>query len=543
MKQTSKTLLVISSLLISGATYAQSYSAPSTALTGTGANNTVVGGVAAGGSGGSNTVIGNAAGLSTSSGANNSLFGYKAGSNISTGGTNTFIGSSAGAANTQGGTNCYFGANAASSLASGNGNTIVGTNAGLNITSGGSNCFFGLQAGTNFNGLGNVCIGPYAGSQTALGSNVSNKLYIGSGSALGNTPLIWGDFAAQIATINGSFGVGTMTPFAKFDVLGTNATGIAANFSSAAGYKTFFMVGANANFYNGLVQANDNAIIWDNGSGGATHTNGLVLAPWNGAGGVRIDATGVTTIQSSGTIPLTVTGASSNLKFYANGSGDFASSVNMRPHFASGTDFSIYEGTTITGSDILRFEVAGTTGAVTINASSTIVSPLKITNSTLTGTGTYAKTPFEVTALGQVFIGPTRPGTSPYNATTTMLSVSGNIVAKEIFVANTAAGWADYVFKKDYKLMSIAEVEKYISFNQHLPNVPSAAEVEATGQNIGDLQVKQMEKTEELYLYLIEMNKKLEAQHTMIEAQDNNLKRLEEQNNSLAAELANLKKK
>jgi len=69
----------------------------------------------------------------------------------------------------------------------------------------------------------------------------------------------------------------------------------------------------------------------------------------------------------------------------------------------------------------------------------------------------------------------------------------------------------DYVFDKEYKLMSIKEVEKYIQQNKHLPNVISADEVSrGNGAPLGALQKANLEKTEELYLYIIELNKKVE---------------------------------
>lgn len=51
------------------------------------------------------------------------------------------------------------------------------------------------------------------------------------------------------------------------------------------------------------------------------------------------------------------------------------------------------------------------------------------------------------------------------------LAVNGTIRAKEIVV--TAAGWPDYVFKSDYNLKPLNEVEKFIKENHHLENVPS----------------------------------------------------------------------
>ena len=119
----------------------------------------------------------------------------------------------------------------------------------------------------------------------------------------------------------------------------------------------------------------------------------------------------------------------------------------------------------------------------------------------------------------QVFIGPKRPLSYPAANNKFFLSVSGAIVTQEIWVLDDmSAGWADYVFKKDYKLMPLADVEKYINQNQHLPNIPSAKEVEGKGQNLGDLQVKQMEKIEELTLYMIEVNKNVVELNKKVEA-------------------------
>lgn len=70
-------------------------------------------------------------------------------------------------------------------------------------------------------------------------------------------------------------------------------------------------------------------------------------------------------------------------------------------------------------------------------------------------------------------------------------------------------GWADYVFAKNYKLMPLNDVESFIATNKHLPNIPSAKEIEEKGLDIGAVQSKQMEKIEELTLYIIELNKRI----------------------------------
>lgn len=84
------------------------------------------------------------------------------------------------------------------------------------------------------------------------------------------------------------------------------------------------------------------------------------------------------------------------------------------------------------------------------------------------------------------------------------LSVAGKVRAYEVKVYNT---WADYVFEEDYNLKPLTEVEEFIAENGHLPNVPSAAEVEEKGIELGEMTKIQQEKIEELTLYLIQQDK------------------------------------
>jgi len=86
------------------------------------------------------------------------------------------------------------------------------------------------------------------------------------------------------------------------------------------------------------------------------------------------------------------------------------------------------------------------------------------------------------------------------------LAVNGKIRAKELVIET---GWSDFVFSKNYKLPTLVEVENYIMENQHLPEIPSATEIENNGGNVGELLKLQMQKIEELTLYLIEQNKKI----------------------------------
>jgi hypothetical protein len=93
------------------------------------------------------------------------------------------------------------------------------------------------------------------------------------------------------------------------------------------------------------------------------------------------------------------------------------------------------------------------------------------------------------------------------------LSVNGGIRAKEIRV-NT--GWADYVFEPTYKLKPLATVEQFIKDHGHLPDIPAASIIQAEGLDVGELQTKMMAKIEELTLYLIEANKKIEKLENLL---------------------------
>ena len=101
-------------------------------------------------------------------------------------------------------------------------------------------------------------------------------------------------------------------------------------------------------------------------------------------------------------------------------------------------------------------------------------------------------------------------GTSNFTdgADTYRLSVKGKIRAEEIKVYNT---WADYVFSPAYELPTLKQVENYITQNGHLPNVPSAQEITEKGLPLGEMAKIQQEKIEELTLYIIAQNKRIEA--------------------------------
>ncbi|GEM_PF-586913 len=96
------------------------------------------------------------------------------------------------------------------------------------------------------------------------------------------------------------------------------------------------------------------------------------------------------------------------------------------------------------------------------------------------------------------------------------LSVNGKIRAHEIRVTTSTADWPDYVFKGDYNLKSLAEVEQYINANGHLPEVPNALEAENNGIALGEFNKILLKKIEELTLHAIETKKQIQQQEKEI---------------------------
>ena len=94
------------------------------------------------------------------------------------------------------------------------------------------------------------------------------------------------------------------------------------------------------------------------------------------------------------------------------------------------------------------------------------------------------------------------------------LSVNGTVRSKEVLVE--ASPWPDYVFADNYELKSLHYVADFISENGHLPNIPSAAEVEASGVALGEMNAKLLEKIEELTLYAIEQEQQNKQQQEVI---------------------------
>jgi hypothetical protein len=108
-----------------------------------------------------------------------------------------------------------------------------------------------------------------------------------------------------------------------------------------------------------------------------------------------------------------------------------------------------------------------------------------------------------------------------------LLYVKNGIVTEKMKVS-LVANWPDYVFKKDYTLTPLSMVEQHIKEKGYLHKSKSAAEVEKDGIEVAETAKAQQEKIEELFLHLIDMDKRLktlEAENAQLKAElDNNKK-------------------
>ena len=138
----------------------------------------------------------------------------------------------------------------------------------------------------------------------------------------------------------------------------------------------------------------------------------------------------------------------------------------------------------------------------------------------------YDQTVLGSTTLGTIYINPLNGNnrhsvyyndnvgigtTNPQNK----LDVNGTVHAKEVKV--DMAGWADFVFGKEYQLPTLDEVEQHIREKGHLPNIPNTKEVTENGLSLGENQKLLLQKIEELTLYSIEQNKLIKQQQQQIE--------------------------
>jgi hypothetical protein len=119
---------------------------------------------------------------------------------------------------------------------------------------------------------------------------------------------------------------------------------------------------------------------------------------------------------------------------------------------------------------------------------------------------------------GNVLIGKTSQTNTAYK-----LDINGSVRANAITVNTTGA---DFVFEPSYKLWTLPTLKEYLIKNHHLPEIASAKEMQVDGLNVGENQVKLLQKVEELTLYLIEKDEQVKSQQLQLDNQQKQLDQL-----------------
>ena len=142
-----------------------------------------------------------------------------------------------------------------------------------------------------------------------------------------------------------------------------------------------------------------------------------------------------------------------------------------------------------------------------------------LSNALVSGDGEDVDASLLVNHVGNVGIGTTAPDSR--------LTVKGNIHTEEVKIDLSVPG-PDYVFKEGYVLRSLEEVQNYIKENAHLPNIPSAKEMEANGIDLGKMNMQLLEKVEEVTLYVLDLEmEKLKKEISQMQNLEKRLQKVE----------------
>ncbi len=191
---------------------------------------------------------------------------------------------------------------------------------------------------------------------------------------------------------------------------------------------------------------------------------------------------------------------------------------SLQATVATGTSYAI---TGLTAGTTYNYTITAkdTAGNTSVQSTSLTITTLGSGGTPTTG-GHWAKTGTVISyAGGKVGIGTASPDYE--------LTVKGKIHAEEVKI-DLSVPAPDYVFKKEYKLLSLEEVQAYINKNGHLPNIPSAEVMETEGVELGAMEMKLLEKIEELTLYLLKQENKHQKKDAIILEMQNQLEKQEQ---------------
>jgi hypothetical protein len=182
---------------------------------------------------------------------------------------------------------------------------------------------------------------------------------------------------------------------------------------------------------------------------------------------------------------------------------------------------SLHVSKSINGADyIAKIENSSSTGEINgLLIKKTNSNSDGANNDKLLDIQTSTSSVFMVLGSGKIGIGTSSPDSE--------LTVAGNIHSREVKVTVNAG--ADFVFDDEYNLPKLEEIQDFINKNGHLPEIASAKDMEENGIHLSEMNIKLLQKIEELTLYTIEQQKEIE----ILKADQKKIKELEEKLNQL----------
>lgn len=440
------------------------------------------------------------------------------------------------------------GATDAPSYAHGQGNTLVGANAS-NYTNGSDNTAVGFNAGGWF----------LSGSQNVFIGSGSSAQFGGSDSPTSNTRIMTGNsfvgFGAGYSN-RGDYNVFMGHQAGYSNVMGRNNVFLGANtgYANTEGSNNIFLgyqagqankTGANNTFVgwlSGQANTTGQTNVFVGGYTGHNNTTGQLNTFLGYATGWSNTTGRVNTFLGGYAGESNTTGIQNTLVGYLAGRGVTTGNNNTMMGYQAGQNVTtgsnniiigVKSGTAVTeGSDniLMGFNSQSEDGlqnAIAIGANSRVAASnaLILGNQVNVGIGTSAPTNrLEVISQSPNTSGLTLKNltaASPATQTTDQfltVNEKGDVVkARYQLRISRPSEWSDQVFSSSYPLRSLSSVASYIDQHGHLPGVPSAEHVVKDGVDLVKMQATLLEKIEELTLYSIEQDKKIEDQQARID--------------------------
>lgn len=495
-------------------------------------------------SGDLNIFIGVSSGQANTTGSENVFVGATSGLSNTTGDYNTFLGSNSGFYNSTGNRNTFLGAGSGFSNSTAIYNTFVGFQSGYSTTTGSYNNFTGYRSGySNTSGEANTFTGEASGYSNSTGSrNTFTGHLSGRNHATGSNNTFTGE-ASGYSSTTGDRNTFTGTLSGRNHTTGSDNTftGEASGFNHSNGSRNTF-IGAKSGHNN---QSNGNVFIGYQAGYDESGANKLYITNSNDATPLIYGDFSTDLLTVNGMLDVVQPGGTSShsaLKLRAGnssqsyGSNQILFSWNGGPHYmhaiktrhhggevnGNAIDFYLWDKANDTREDI------GTMHVMSLNGGNVGIGIKNPDKGKLHVAGSFhvenedGKQMFHVSAGRQlVFIGDEAydkyqdlkddPSSNLYEHQDRFgIWSSKGMVATDLYWTDIE-NWADYVFEENYELSNLDEVEEYIRKNGHLPNIPSAKEVFENGYSAKDMNAKFLEKIEELTLYTIDQEKKIQS--------------------------------